>query len=241
MPRKISEAEPKPEPFAGRHTGASQAQQSGAGLRSASPREKLNAVVDKLPASEVTVAAMRDLAGPDGLLVLTAFLALIFIVPVSIPGVSTVFGAAILLIGISCLLGRNLWLPKFIAERKLPADQLRAALHRGAKWLEFAERVSRPRRLHWLVSARLARTVNYCALILGAVLLMAPFGVIPFSNTLPALALLFLSVGLLRSDGLSVLCGHLLNLAAVVYFAVLILGGCAAAREAFRHLFSGAF
>jgi hypothetical protein len=50
-----------------------------------------------------------------------------------------------------------------------------------------------------------------------------------------------LSIGLLRSDGLSVLCGHLLNLATVVYFAVLILGGSAAVREAFRHLFSGAF
>lgn len=236
MPGKISEGEP----FEDRRTGARQAPRS-TDLYPASPREKLNAMVDKLPASEVTVAAMRDIVGPDGLLVLTAFLALILIVPVSIPGVSTVFGAAILLIGISCLLGRNLWLPKSIAERKLPADKLRAALQRGAKWVELTERVSRPRRLHWLVSARLARTVNYCALILGAVLLMAPFGMIPFSNTLPALALLFLSIGLLRSDGLSVLCGHLLNLATAVYFAVLILGGSAAVREAFRRLFSGAF
>jgi hypothetical protein len=87
---------------------------------------------------------------------------------------------------------------------------------------------------------RPARTANNCALILGAALLMAPFGLIPFSNTLPGLALLFLAIGLLQSDGLCVLYGHLLNLATIVYFAFLILGGAVAVREAFRHLFGGA-
>jgi len=212
-----------------------------AGLHSASLGEKLNAMVDNLPASRVPVAALRGLVGLDGPLVLAAFLTIVFLVPVSIPGISTVFGGAILLIGISQLLRRNLWLPKPIAERELPADALRATLRQGAKWLHALERVSRPHRLKWLVSGRLAHTVNYCALIAGAALLMAPFGLIPFSNTLPALALLFLSIGLLQSDGLCVLYGHLLNLATVVYFAVLILGGSVAAREAFRHLVSGAF
>lgn len=212
-----------------------------AGLHSTSLGEKLNAMVDNLPSSRVTLSAIRDLVGPDGLLVLTAFLTIVFLVPVSIPGISTVFGGAILLIGISRLLRHNLWLPKPIAERELPADTLRATLQRGAIWLQSLERVSRPRRLKWLVSARLAHTVNNCALIAGAALLMAPFGLIPFSNTLPALALLFLSIGLLQSDGLFVLYGHLLNLATVVYFAVLILGGSVAVREAFRHLVSGAF
>lgn len=64
---------------------------------------------------------------------------------------------------------------------------------------------------------------------------MAPFGLIPFSNTLPGLALLFFAIGLLQSDGRYILYGHLLNVVTVVSFAVLILGGGAAIREAFRH------
>jgi hypothetical protein len=234
MERKISE-----EPFEGHHMCVSKSRQ--ADLHTASLREKLNAMVDNLPSSGVTLAAIRDLVGPDGLLVLTAFLTIVFLVPVSIPGISTVFGGAILLIGISRLIRRNLWLPKPIAERELPADTLREVLYRGAKWLHSLERVSRPHRLSWLVSARLAHTVNNCALIAGAALLMAPLGLIPFSNTLPALALLFLSIGLLQSDGLCVLYGHLLNLATVVYFAVLILGGSIAVGEAFQHLVGSAF
>jgi hypothetical protein len=189
----------------------------------------------------VTLATIRDFVGRDGVLILTVFLTLIFIVPVSIPGISTVFGGAILLIGFSCLFRRSLWLPKQITEHRLPAGKLRTALHRGAGWLDLLERVSRPRRLNWLVSTRLAHMVNCSALIVGAVLLMAPLGMIPFSNTLPALAVLFLSVGLLRCDGLCVLCGHFLNLATVIYFAVLLLGGGAVFREVFRYLFSGVF
>lgn len=224
----------------------SKAPLEGHGSRRTGPRttslgEKFDAMVDNLPSSGVTVAVIRDLVGPDGLLVIAAFLTIVFMVPVSIPGTSTAFGGVILLIGISRLLRRNLWLPKPIAERELPADRLRAALRRGAKWLHSLERVSRPHRLNRLISTQLTYTVNNCALIAGATLLMAPFGLIPFSNTLPALALLFLSIGLLQSDGLFVLCGHLLNLATVAYFAVLILGGSLVVREAFQHLSGGVF
>jgi hypothetical protein len=74
-------------------------------------------------------------------------------------------------------------------------------------------------------------TVNNCALIFGALLLMAPFGFVPFSNTLPGLALLFLAIGLLQRDGLCILFGHLMNLATTIYFAVLILGGGVAINE----------
>jgi hypothetical protein len=80
-------------------------------------------------------------------------------------------------------------------------------------------------------------TVNNCALIFGAGLLMAPFGFVPFSNTLPGLALLFLAIGLLQRDGLCILFGHLMNFATTIYFAVLILGGGVAIKELFERLF----
>jgi len=205
-------------------------------LRKDSLGGKLRVVIGNLPSSGVTLAELRDLVGQDCLLLLTAFLTIVFMVPVSIPGVSTVFGAAILLIGISRLLGRNLWLPKGIAHRVLPADKLRMRLNQGSIWLHRLERLSRPNRLNWLASTGLADTLNNGALIMGAVLLMAPFGLIPFSNTLPALALLFLAIGLLQRDGLCLLFGHFANLATIIYFIVLMIGGSAAIRELLRYV-----
>ena len=69
------------------------------------------------------------------------------------------------------------------------------------------------------------------AFIVAALLLMAPFGFVPFSNTLPALALLLYAVGMLQRDGGAVLLGHLANIATVVYFGILIGGGGLAIRE----------
>jgi hypothetical protein len=146
-----------------------------------------------------------------------------------------VFGAAILLIGFSRLFGRSLWLPNSIKKRVVSTDALRGALNRGLIWIHRLERISRPHRLHWLASGGLIGTVNNCALILGAILLMAPFGLIPFSNTLPALALLFLAIGLLQRDGICILLGHLANLATIIYFAILIISGGVAIRETFQY------
>jgi hypothetical protein len=216
------------------HICLSQALQ--AELRTDSLEEKLKVVIGNLPAGGVTLAEIRDLVGQDGLLLLTVLLTIVFMVPVSIPGVSTVFGLAIVLIGISRLLGRNLWLPKRIEQRVLPTDKLRAVLNKGSIWLHRLERVSRPHRLNWLASTGMTNTLNNCALIAGAVLLMAPIPLIPFSNTLPALAILFLSIGLLQRDGLCILLGHLANLATIIYFTVLTVGGGAAIFEAFRHI-----
>jgi len=205
-------------------------------LQKESLGEKIKTIADRLPPEGVTLAEIRDIVGQDGLLILTAFLTIVFLVPVSIPGVSTVFGAAILLIGITRLFGVNLWLPKRIAQKVLPSAGLHAALDKGSVWVHRLERISRPHRMPWLASPGLMDTINNLALIAAAVLLMAPFGLIPFSNTLPALALLFFAIGLLQRDGLFIVLGHLGNVLTVIYFTVLIVGGGAAIREIFIRL-----
>lgn len=195
--------------------------------------EKLDVIIRNLPDDQVTLAEIRDLLGQEGLLLLTAFLTLVFLIPVSIPGVSTVFGAAILLIGFCRLFNCTLWLPKRIQERKLPAEKLSSALRKGMIWFQRLERISRPHRLNWLTGRGFISVLNDCALILGALLLMAPFGLIPFSNTLPAIALLFFAIGLLQRDGICIILGHLSNVLTIIYFTLLIGGG----SFAFYHLF----
>jgi hypothetical protein len=198
--------------------------------------EKLEALISGLPPDGVTLATILDSVGQEGLLLLTVFLTLIFLVPVSIPGVSTVFGFAILMIGLSRLFKRPLWIPRRLAHRVLPTDKLRVAFTQGSQWVRRLERISRPHRLNGLVASPSARFLNNCALILAAALLMAPFGLVPFSNTFPALSILFLAVGLMQNDGLCILLGHCANLLTILYFTLLMVGGVAAILEAVRRL-----
>ena len=62
------------------------------------------------------------------------------------------------------------------------------------------------------------------ALILGGVLLIAPLGLIPFSNTLPGFAILFLALGMLERDGAFIVAGYVMNLATIVITSVLAVG-----------------
>lgn len=205
-------------------------------LEAESLGEKIELIVKKLPPHEVTLNEIMDIVGVDSLMLLTIFMSLIFLVPVSVPGVSTVFGTGILLIGITHLLARKLWLPGFIAHRKLSAPKLREGFERALIWIHRLERISRPHRLPRLTSGRVASLFNNLAFILAALLLMAPFGFIPFSNTLPALALIFFAVGMMDRDGGSIVLGHLSNLATIVYFGFLIAGGGFSLLELFQRL-----
>ena len=187
--------------------------------------EKMELIIEKLPADEVTLVEILDIVGADSLMLLTIFMSLIFLVPVSIPGVSTVFGTGILLIGITHLFARKLWLPKAIANRKLSSPKLKEAFQRAIIWLHRLEKISRPHRLSKLTAEGGMTVFNNLSFILAAILLMAPFGFIPFSNTLPALALIFFSIGMMERDGGSVLLGYVANIATIIYFGFLIAGG----------------
>ncbi|MGX9217982.1 exopolysaccharide biosynthesis protein [Massilia varians] len=198
--------------------------------------KKLRGMVRSLPPGGITLSELIRRVGNEGLLILTALLTLVFLIPVSIPGVSTVFGAAILLIGVSRLFGRELWVPAKLKHRTISTSKLRPALRKALPWLYRIERVCKPNRIQWLVANGSIQHLNNAGLILGAVLLMMPFGLIPFSNTFPAVALLFLAIGLLQRDGVSVLLGHVSNVVTILYFSLLIGGGGLAARELFNRM-----
>lgn len=193
--------------------------------------EQLAAVIAQLPEDTLTLGELLDVFGDEGLLLLTALLTLVFLIPVSIPGVSTVFGGGILLVGISRLSGRPLWLPRRLREKALPAAKLAPALTAGLSWVRRLERISRPHRLRALVDSRAAGMLNDLAFVLAALLLMAPFGLVPFSNTLPGVALLCYAIGLIQRDGMAILLGHAAAIATIGYFVVLVGGGGLAVRE----------
>lgn len=186
----------------------------------------------------ITLREILQLIGDHGPLLLCAVLTVPFLLPVSIPGVSTVFGLAILLLGIGITLNRMPWLPRQIMDRKIDAEKLKAVLKRGIALTARVEAVIR-QRLGFLTSGAFAGRINGLAIIAGAVLLMLPLGLVPFSNTLPAFAILFLCIGMSQRDGLLVIAGYLMLVATVIYFSVLAYLAIAAGKGLAAILGSG--
>jgi len=182
--------------------------------------ELLEDILHSIRGEHITLRDLLTMMGESGLLLLCAFLSLPFLFPVSIPGVSTVFGAGIVLISAAITLNRLPWLPEKVADRRLESGRLRPVLQRGVTFLRRIDRFFKPRFASVTTGAVMNR-INGLALMGAGLLLMAPLGLIPFSNTLPGVAILLLAAGISQRDGLVVLAGYAMVALTVVYFAAL--------------------
>lgn len=189
--------------------------------------QRLGEIARTLTGEQVTIRQLMALVGEQGLLLLLIFLTIPFLVPVSIPGVSTLFGAVGILISIGITLNRVPWLPGRIMQRSVDTAALVAALGRGSNLLRRLDGVLRPR-FAALTEGALVNRMNGLALLLACVLLIFPLGLVPFSNTLPGWAILLLAAGSLQRDGIVILLGYLLVLGSLLYFGVLGYGAIVA-------------
>ena len=191
----------------------------------------LNSIIDSIDGETVTLQALLRQGGQQGMLLICALSCLPFLIPVSIPGVSTVFGAAIVLLALALFLNRLPWLPQRVLHKQLDAHKLVPALKKGSALVARLDHWLKPRAL--VLSSSGMQRLNALAIIFGGVLLMAPFGLIPFSNTAPAVAILFLAVGMMQRDGLFIVLGYLGLVVTVVYFSSLLYGAWAAGTALF--------
>ncbi|MFK0383241.1 MULTISPECIES: exopolysaccharide biosynthesis protein [Rhizobium/Agrobacterium group] len=186
--------------------------------------EKLSTTLEKLigrvRGKTITLRELMEAIGEQGLLLICAIASLPFLIPVSIPGVSTVFGAAIILVSLAITLNRLPWLPKKILDRQMETEKLVPALQKGVAIVSKLDRYIRPR-MPALTTGLVANRINGLALMTAGVLLMMPLGFIPFSNTLPGVAILLFSAGMIQRDGVTVLGGYLFLLLTSIYFAAL--------------------
>jgi hypothetical protein len=139
-----------------------------------------------------------------------------FLLPLTIPGMSTVLGLPMLLIGFAVMLSRVPWLPERLLNRSLPAATVRSVLEKVRGWAERFEHLVRPRWLA-LTGGRAMNAVNGALVILAVLLLMAPLPLIPFVNSLPALAVILLCFGMAERDGGVIVFGYVVTLVSAVY------------------------
>lgn len=197
--------------------------------RSETIRAALNRTMEGLTDGHVTLRELLHNLGDHGPLILCAFLTLPFLLPVSIPGVSTVFGLAIIFLAAGIVANRKPWLPDKIMDRPLSAEKLKGVIAKSLSVVERVENVVRQRATA-VTSEGVANRINGVAILGSGILLMFPLGLVPFSNTLPAFAILFLSIGMAQRDGVVVIAGYGMLAATIIYFSALAYGALAAGR-----------
>ena len=179
--------------------------------------------------TNVTVRHMLHLVGEQGLLIFCMILMLPFLLPVSVPGVSTIFSVVVILVGIS-VTTNWLWLPERIMNRTIDAKSMQNSMRSGAKTFSRIDNFIRPRML-WMTHTGTMNRLNGLVLIFNGLLLIFPFGLVPFSNTLPGIAILLLAAGIIQRDGVMVILGYVFTIITVIYFGALFLAAIAAGQS----------
>lgn len=166
----------------------------------------------------ISLGALTAALGDRGFGLLVLIFALPNIIPM-IPGVSTVSGIVIAVVGLQMMLGRHTpWLPGFVADRTLPRAQLAAMVDRTIGWIVRLERVARPRAL-FMVRGPMWLLIGAMCMLLGGILAL-PLSWI--GNFPPGVALVVIAVGLIEEDGVLVAAGHLIGIVATLLVVALV-------------------
>lgn len=180
----------------------------------------------------ISLGQLTGLLGDRAFGLLVLIFALPNIIPM-IPGVSTVSGVVIAIVGLQMLIGRHEpWLPSAIADRTLPREQLSSMVDRTIGWIARLERIAKPR-WSFMTHGLMHRVLGAMFVLLGAILAL-PLSWI--GNFPPGVALVFLSVGLLEEDGVLVALGHAIGILATVLVLALVAALVAAVMVSFGWL-----
>lgn len=183
--------------------------------------DALAATASAVSGQSVTLRELVGHVGEQGLLVFSAILATPFLLPVSLPFMSTALGLPMLLIGIAVILGRLPWLPVRLLDYTLPSATVHDVLERSRRAALRFEHLVKPRLLALTGSAAM-NSVHGVTLVVTVLLLMAPLPFVPLANTLPGIAIILVCLGIAERDGVLLLAGYFVAAVSAVYILALL-------------------
>lgn len=174
----------------------------------------------------VTMGNIRDALGTRSFAALLVLFAAFNLLPLP-PGTSAVLGVPLLIVSAQMIFGsKRVWLPGFVSEKSLSAEQFRAIMERVIPRLKQLECYVKPR--YWPFWRRRGDRVIGVVAFLLAVVVTLP---IPLGNWLPAFSTALLGLALSERDGILLAVGSAVGVAALSV-VMLVVGTATAATQA---------
>ncbi|WP_285713712.1 exopolysaccharide biosynthesis protein [Erythrobacter oryzae] len=164
----------------------------------------------------VAIDDLLDTFGDRSFAPLMLILALVGITPVgAIPSVPTILGLCIAVIAAQMAWGReHVWLPKFVTRRGIKSKRLTRGKDKLDKVADVMDSVAK-QRLKALASGPARRVA--AGLVVVLCLALPVLELVPFAAAAPFLSIAILSLALMVRDGLVLLIGGAVALAALTY------------------------
>ncbi len=153
-------------------------------------------------------------------------LMIIFALPLSIPlplppGATFIPALPLVWFSIQMLQGVDSpWLPNWIAKKKIKRETVALIIEKGAPYLKKIEKLLRAR-FPFASSRKGERLVGLFCLIFSISILIP----LPFTNLIPAVGIVLMSLGLLSKDGIVIALGMILGSIGIAITGLIILLG----------------
>lgn len=136
-----------------------------------------------------------------------------------LPGASTVIGVLIAWPAIQMILGHEVAvLPRWVARRRVGVDRLARVIGLIVPRLRWVERLIRPR---WPMPFQVTKRLTGIVMLLVGATLISP---VPFTQIVPALAIMLLALAYLEEDGVALLVALVAALASLAVTGATVWG-----------------
>ncbi len=145
-----------------------------------------------------------------------------FLLPVPLPGLSTVFGFVICVASLQIAFKQDPWVPTSWRSRKVSAGVVKKIFTSLLRVTRYTEKAIKPRMRFF---ARHPGAVRFNGVVIFVISLLLSLPMPPGFNAPPALAIVVLTLGSLERDGLAVMVGYGLSVVNLALFGVFFVLG----------------
>ncbi|MBJ7449559.1 MAG: exopolysaccharide biosynthesis protein [Parachlamydiales bacterium] len=178
--------------------------------------QDLNSLLKKGQSSVSFSEILNSFEG-KGTALLLLILGLPACLPVQIPGLAILFALITAILGVRMALGKQLWLPKKLLNKKISKKSLEKIVGKTIKVIKKVQPFLKPRYLHF---AKKTKMHGILIFLLGAYLAI-PLP-IPFISMVAGFALVVMALGLIEDDGLWILISYIISILSLATFVVLV-------------------
>jgi len=187
---------------------------------------RLSAVVDRLShlckRDSLTLGEFLHELSVYGHMMVCLIFSVPFLLPVPLPGLSTIFGLVIGIAASQILLGQDPWVPKRWRAREISTVLVARALDILRAILIRTEKIIKPRLKFFARHPGFVR-INGAIILALAVLLALPMP--PGFNFPPALAIMALCIGSIERDGMLIIVGYVSAVLNLILFGAFFVMG----------------
>lgn len=167
----------------------------------------INDIYNKNVEDNIKIGTLLKSIDSGGFALLNLIFSIILMIPLP-PPIAIIAGLIVMFLSFQMIIGmKEVWLPKIIMEKSIKRTTLTVIVEKSTIYLYKLERFTR-RRFTFVSNPITERIIGAFIFFLAGITLTP----IVFANTIPGLAIILISFGMINKDGLMVIIGFIVGI-----------------------------